>query len=132
MRDEQGCNDPDEDEVFVLYFQIGKEEEERINIQEVAVGQGSATSAIIRGHQDKVNKDSSGESSKGQPLVEAWPFSQDEENEKEKCREEIPDDSGEPSKKVIENIVEEVQEAIEEVVTPKKKTTKKSTDTPTV
>jgi hypothetical protein len=32
----------------------------------------------------------------------------------------------------IENVVEEVQEAIEEVVTPKKKTTKKSTDTPTV
>jgi hypothetical protein len=32
----------------------------------------------------------------------------------------------------IENVVEEVQEAIEEVVTPKKKTIKKSTDTPTV
>jgi hypothetical protein len=32
----------------------------------------------------------------------------------------------------IENVVEEVQEVIEEVVAPKKKTTKKSTDTPTV
>ena len=32
----------------------------------------------------------------------------------------------------VETIVEEIQETIEEVVTPKKKTTKKTTDTPTV
>ena len=32
----------------------------------------------------------------------------------------------------VETIVEEIQETIEEVVAPKKKTTKKSTDTPTV
>ena len=32
----------------------------------------------------------------------------------------------------IENVVEEVQEVIEEVKTPKKKSSKKTTDTPTV
>ena len=104
LRDKQRGYYPAQAHLFKAFFQSREKEEERIDVQEVPVGQGASSSSIVIGHENDIDQDFCEESREEEPLVGAF-FSEKEKDQEEKGREEIPGYSCESSPKIIEEII---------------------------
>jgi len=102
-RDKESDDDPAQCKFFHLSFCLREKKEQRVDAEEIPVGQSSSSSRIIIRHEHNISQYFSKCSQEDEPLKQ-FLLLDEEKDEKEESREEIPGDSCESSKEVVKKI----------------------------
>jgi mRNA-degrading endonuclease RelE of RelBE toxin-antitoxin system len=89
----------------------GEEEEHRVDPEKIAVGQRSSSAAVVIRHQNDIDQDLPGQGDQDEPPVQGF-SAQEKQDGKQKSREKVPGDPGEPAKEIIKNIVKDELEGL--------------------
>ncbi len=103
LTDEDRRSDPGQDDFFMLNLDPGQKQEQRVDIEEIAVGQRSPAAAVVVGHENDIDQYLPGQGDQDQPPVQRF-FAEEKKDEKQEGREKVPGDAGEAAEEVIKNI----------------------------